>query len=95
LAGLSTQKQDELQRALEKEECQQLAAVIGNRVIRTLDQPGDFHLVQVRHVWEDRYRVNVLVGPVTVSGKVLHSYFLVADLDGNIIESAPKITRQY
>jgi len=51
--------------------------------------------VQVRHLWEDRYRVNVLVGPETVSGKVLHSYFLVADLEGNIIESAPKITRQY
>lgn len=92
---MSTQKQDKLQRALESEERQQLAAVIGNRVIHTLGQPGDLHLVQVRHLWEDRYRVNVLVGAEAASAKVLHSYFLVADLDGNIIESAPKITRQY
>jgi hypothetical protein len=35
------------------------------------------------------------VGAETASAKVLHSYFLVADLDGNIIESTPKITRQY
>ena len=92
---MSTQKQDKLQSALEKEQRQQLAAVIGNRVIHSLGQPGDLHMVQVRHLWEDRYRVNVLVGPETVSAKVLHSYFLVADLDGNIIESTPKITRQY
>ena len=92
---MSTQKQDKLQSALEKEQRQQLAAVIGNRVIHSLGQPGDLHLVQVRHLWENHYRVNVLVGPETVSAKVLHSYFLVADLDGNIIESTPKITRQY
>ena len=92
---MSTEKQDKQQRALEEEERQQLAAAIGNRVIHTLGQPSDLHLVQVRHLWEDRYRVNVLVGAETVSAKVLHSYFLVADLDGNIIESVPKITRQY
>ena len=92
---MSTQKQDKLQSALEKEQRQQLAAVIGNRVIHSLGQPGDLHMVQVRHLWEDRYRVNVLVGADTASARVIHSYFLVADLDGNIIESTPKITRQY
>ncbi|HMF13949.1 MAG TPA: hypothetical protein VKE94_16640 [Gemmataceae bacterium] len=92
---MSTQKQDNKQQALEKEDRQQLAAAIGSRVIRTLGQPGDLHLVQVRHLWEDRYRVNVLVGAEAASAKVLHSYFLVADLDGNIIESTPKIIRQY
>jgi len=51
------------------------------------------HLVQVRHLWEDRYRVNVLVGGESASAKFLHSYFVVADLDGNVIESMPKITR--
>jgi hypothetical protein len=40
-------------------------------------------------------KANVLVGPETVSAKVLHSYFLVVDLEGNIVESVPKITRQY
>ena len=92
---MSTQKEDKQQRALEKEERERLAAVIGNRVIRTLGQPGDLHLVQVRHLWEDYYRVNVIVGADGASAKVLHSYFLVVDLNGNIIESTPKITRQY
>ena len=92
---MSTQKEDKQQRALDKEERERFVAVIRNRVIHTLGQPGDLHLVQVRHLWENHYRVNVLVGPETVSAKVLHSYFLVADLDGNIIESVPKITRQY
>jgi hypothetical protein len=27
--------------------------------------------------------------------KVAHSYFLVADSDGNIVASTPKITKQY
>jgi len=92
---MSTQQEDKQQRALKKEEREQLAAVIGNRVIHALGQPGNLHLVQARHLWEDRYRVNILVGVDTASAKVLHSYFLVADLDGNIIESTPKITRQY
>jgi hypothetical protein len=92
---MSTQKEDKQQRALEKEERERLAAVIGNRVMHTLGQPGDLHMVQVRHLWEDCYRVNVLVGADTASARVLHSYFLVVDLEGNIIESTPKITRQY
>ena len=92
---MSPPKQEKLERALEKEERQQLAAAIGSRVMHTLGQPGDFHLVQVRHLWKDYYRVNVFVGAETACAKVLHSYFLVADLDGNIIESTPKITRQY
>ena len=92
---MSTQQEDKQRRAQEKEERQHLVAAIGKQVIHTLGQPGDLHLVQVRHLWEDCYRVNVLVGTDTASARVLHSYFLVVDIDGNIIESTPKITRQY
>ena len=79
----------------ENQERQQRNAVIGNRVMHTLGQPGDLHRVQVRRLWEDHYRVNILVGGEAASAKVTHSYFLVADSDGNIIASTPKITRQY
>ena len=92
---MSTQNENKQQRALDKEERDRFAAVIRNRVMHTLGQPGDLHLVQVRHLWEDCYRVNVLVGADTASARVLHSYFLVVDLEGNIIESTPKIIRQY
>jgi hypothetical protein len=92
---MSTHEEDKQRRAQEKEERQHLAAAIGKRVIHTLGKPGDLHLVQVRHLWEDHFRVNVLVGGDAASAKIVHSYFLVADLDGNIIESTPKITKQY
>jgi hypothetical protein len=92
---MSTQNENKQQRALDKEERDRFAAVIRNRVMHTLGQPGDLHLVQVRHLWEDCYRVNVIVGADTASAKVLHSYFLVVDLDGNIIESTPKLIKEY
>ena len=78
-----------------KQERQQLGAVIGKHVMHTLGQPGDLHRIQVRQLWEDHYRVNVLVGVDAASAKVAHSYFLVADSDGNILASTPKITKQY
>jgi len=69
--------------------------VIGKHVIHTLGLPGDLYGVQVRHLWEDHFRVNILVGLDAASVKVAHSYFLVADSDGNIVASTPKITRHY
>src|SRR5438552_1517169 len=37
--------------------------------------------------WEDLYRVNALVGGNAASAKIAHNYFLVADRDGDILES--------
>jgi hypothetical protein len=60
-----------------------------------LGQPNDLQRVQVRRLWEDHYRVNVLVGADAASVKVAHSYFLVADSDGTILTSVPTIARRY
>ena len=92
---MSMQHQDNQHRDQEKQSRQQRKSVIGKQVIHTLGQPGQLHGVQVRHLWEDHYRVNILVGLDAASAKVAHSYFLVADNDGNIVASTPKITRQY
>jgi hypothetical protein len=73
----------------------QLSAIIGQHVMTALGQPVDLHQVQVRHLWADRYRVNVLVGADAACAKVAHSYFLVTDSDGRIVESAPQIIRHY
>jgi len=70
-------------------------ALIGNNLISLLGQPGAYHRVQVRSLWEDRYRVNVILGSDATNAKVTHSYFLVADGDGNIVESNPQITKLY
>ena len=74
---------------------QKLDALIGKRVIDTLGKPGGLHKVQVRRLWDDHYRVNVLIGEDAASAKIANSYFLEADSDGNIVGSTPKITKQY
>jgi hypothetical protein len=91
---MPTKQQDE-QHADEKPERSQRDAAIGRRVMRALGQPGDLLEVQVRPLWGDHYRVNVLVGAGAASAKIAHSYFLVADGQGNVLACAPTLTRQY
>jgi hypothetical protein len=57
---MSTQRQDNQHRDQEKQARQQRKTVIGKLVIHTLGQPGHLHEVQVRHLWEDHYRVSLL-----------------------------------
>jgi hypothetical protein len=51
--------------------------------------------VDVRQLWEQHYRVNVLVGVNLASARVAHSYFLVTDGDGNVVTAEPKLSRHY
>jgi hypothetical protein len=67
-----------------KQECQQRNAAIGKFVMQMLGQPDRLHKVEVKRLWEDHYRVNVLVGVDAASAHVAHSYFLVTDSDGHI-----------
>ena len=92
---MPTTQQDQQQQAQERQEGQRLNAVIARRVMSTLGRPDDFQRVQVRPLWQDHYRVNVLVGVDAASVKVAHSYFLVAEGDGNITASTPPLSRQY
>jgi hypothetical protein len=92
---MATKQQDKQHNEQEKQDAQQRSALIGQHAINTLGRPGDLHTVQVRRLWDDRYRVNIFVGPDAASAKVAHSYFLVVDVDGNILASTPKITKQY
>ena len=80
---------------LERHKRETLNALIGERVIHTLGEPGDLLQVQVRRLWENHYRVNILIGADVASGKVANSYFLLAADDGNILQSTPKILKQY
>jgi hypothetical protein len=69
--------------------------LIREQVIHALGTPTDLRIVQVRKVWDDHYRVNVIVGVNAGSVRVANSYFLVIDSDGGLIASTPKITKQY
>lgn len=92
---MSVKPQDKQPATQETQERQQQLALIGQNVLHILGQPKDLQRMQVRRVWEDHYRVNVLLGPDTTSVRVAHSYFLVADEGGNIVASTPQIRRKY
>jgi len=80
---------------LEQHKRETFLADVGERLLQTLGTPGDFLKVQVRRIWENSYRVNVFVGADISAAKVAHSYFLRTDENGKIVESSPRITRQY
>jgi hypothetical protein len=80
---------------LERHKRETLNTLIGERVIHTVGEPADLLQVQVRQLWENYYRVNIFIGADAASGKVANSYFLQADADGNILQSTPKILKQY
>jgi hypothetical protein len=88
-------KQQETQVAQDSQQRLHLDAVIGQQVLLSLGQPTGLLAVQVRRLWEDRYRVNVLVGGDVASTRVAHSYFVIADVGGKILDARPKITKQY
>jgi hypothetical protein len=69
--------------------------VIRELVLQALGTPGDLVRVEVHILWTDHYRVNVFVGVDVARARVAHSYFLVADGDGQISASTPKITKRY
>jgi hypothetical protein len=69
--------------------------VIGKEVVHRLGSPADLFRVQVRPVGGDRYRVNIFVGKQVTSSKIAQSYFVVADVEGNILSSTPTIARVY
>lgn len=90
---MSTDQERERNEDQERQKRESRNVRIGQRVIQTLGRPEGLKAVQVRPLWADHYRVNVLAGVDAVSVKITRSYFVEADADGNIIESTPKITR--
>jgi hypothetical protein len=68
---------------------------IGDQILQTLGAPTGLRAVNVRRLWENHYRANVVVGEDAISSTVAHSYFVVADATGSIVSSNPEIRRQY
>jgi hypothetical protein len=72
-----------------------LTALIGDKVIHALGKPNGLQRVQVRQLWGECYRVNILIGSDIASAKISNSFFVVVDSEGKIVESTPQITRQF
>jgi hypothetical protein len=92
---MSTAKEGEQRKNRAGDLCEALSALIAEQVVHILGKPEGLHQVQVRPLWGNYFRVNVLTGPDAASVRVANSYFLKADGEGNIVESTPKITRQH
>jgi len=76
-------------------EPQPLTEVISRAVLDRLGRPDNLLRVRVAPLWTGHFRVNVFVGSDAASARVAHTYFLVGDAAGNIINSVPPITKQY
>src|SRR4051812_37118642 len=57
---MATTQQREQDKNREIGEQQRRRALVRGQVIRTLGTPGDLYDVQVRSLWDDNYRVNIL-----------------------------------
>jgi hypothetical protein len=92
---MPTTQQRQQHQDMEQHQRELLNALIGEQVLYTLGEPGDLFKVQVRLLWGNYYRVNVLLGADATSARIAKSYFVEADSDANIVKSSPKITKQY
>ena len=68
---------------------------IGDWLLDALGTPAGLYQVQVRRLWGQHYRVNVLVGSDAASAKVADSFFLRADVEGQVVSSTPAVARRY
>jgi hypothetical protein len=93
--AMATQPRDNPQTDVDDKGQPRRKAAIGRHVLHGLGQPDALLRVDVRHLWEDHYRVNVVVGRDAASARIAHSYFLVADGAGNVLAATPKLTRRY
>src|SRR5215471_11045897 len=91
---MSKAKEQEQQKNRAVDKCEAMKVLIAEQVVNLLGKPEGLHQVQVRPLWGNYFRVNVVIGLDAASVRVANSYFLKADDEGNIVESTPKITRQ-
>jgi hypothetical protein len=68
----------------------QLLDGVGQQVLQRLGNPRDVYRVQVRKLWGNHCRVNVLTGADAANIKMAHSFFLTLDGDGKIVSANPE-----
>jgi hypothetical protein len=92
---MATKQQEQQPADAQKQGRPETNSLIGKNVLHMLGQPGNLIRVQVRTLWGDYCRVNVFAGSDAASTKIAHSFFVHTDAEGNILSSAPTITKQY
>lgn len=70
-------------------------AAVAASVLRILGRPQEKIRIDVHPLWNNRYRVNVLLGEESTYTRIAHSYFVSTDADGNVLTATPPILRAY
>jgi hypothetical protein len=94
MSSQQDRKSDDADESRKQREREARKSRIVERILSALGHSNGCRTVQVKPLWAYNYRVNVLVGADAVSAKIAHSYFVETDLEGNIIESTPRISVQ-
>jgi hypothetical protein len=68
-------------------------AAIRKGVHEVLNRKGLSLRVRVSRLWDNHYRVNVYAGTEGPSATITHSYFMVVDAAGAVVESTPVLRR--
>jgi hypothetical protein len=94
MESIMATKQEALERhAREKNDLETLTTALGSHVLQLVGRPADFFNIQVRRLWAEHFRVNVLVGKDATSACVARSFFVSTDAAGNIVASTPPLPR--
>jgi hypothetical protein len=68
---------------------------VEEQILRALGRPPGLCSVQVRPLWENRFRVNIFAGGDLLSAKITDSFFVVTGSNSRIAHTAPPVTRRY
>jgi hypothetical protein len=73
-----------------------LNSVVGFNIMAALGRPTSFNRIDVHELWKDHYRVNIVIGEVdSFNWRIAHSYYVVADKDGKICATTPRLQKTY
>jgi hypothetical protein len=70
-------------------------STIRNSILAALGRPPELFDVAVRTLWDNHYRVNVLVGAEVTAVRIAHSYFVKTTASGEMVSATPRIIRLY
>ena len=69
--------------------------IIRAGVLASLGTPTGLFRVTVLPLWDNNFRVNVLVGEDATAVRIPDSFFVTADEHGNILGTEPPIRKAY
>ena len=79
---------------------EELKEAIEQKVLKRLGKPPSFHKVEARHLWDNKWRVNVWTKFYNSADKVVPGFaisdsFFVEVSKANRVSASPKIVKKY